>query len=134
MEHIETLLRRAIADGMTVKRLMLRIAVFSGMPLIERIHPLQGGYPRKKVRRTRRPGSPPDIALLFYLRHWAGTVSKIAQLAALVWRIDRVRARALREHAANPYTDIAIAKLPPEAEGQLELLQDRPALEMEHAD
>ncbi len=56
MEHIETLLRRAIADGIAAKRLMLSLVVFRGMPLIEKVHPLQGGYLRRKVRRTRRPG------------------------------------------------------------------------------
>ena len=134
MEHIETLLRRAIADGIAAKRLMLSIAVFRGMPLIEHVHPLQGGYLRKKVRRSRRPGSPPDSALLFYVRHWTGTVVKIARLGALVWRVNRIRRRALREHALEPYTDIAIAKLPPETESQLEMMQVRTVHEMEPAD
>ena len=70
MEHIETLLRRAVADGIAAKRLMLSLVVFRGMPLIEHVHPLQGGYLRLKVRRTRRPGSPPTNALLFYVRYW----------------------------------------------------------------
>ena len=46
-DHIETLLRRAISDGIPAKRLMLSLAVFRGMPLIEDVHPLQGGYLRR---------------------------------------------------------------------------------------
>src|SRR5262249_2499867 len=57
-KHIETLLRRAVADGIDAKRLMLSIVQFSGIPLIEKVHPLQGGYLRRKNRRTRRPGLP----------------------------------------------------------------------------
>src|SRR5271165_1716502 len=131
MEHIETLLRRAIADGIAVKRLMLSLVVFRGMPLIEHVHPLQGGYLRRRRRRTRRPGSPPDNALLFYVRHWTDTVVKFARLAALVWRVNQIRRRVLSEHQRGGYTDLAITKLPQEAENQLEMMQDRPRLEVE---
>jgi len=129
-EHIETLLRRALADGIPAKRLMLSLVVFRGMPLIEKVHPLQGGYLRRRVRRTRRPGLPPDSVLLFYVRHWANTLVKFAQLVGLVWRVDRIRRRVVREHALHGYTDIAIARLPQEMEDNLELMHDRPSLEV----
>ncbi len=129
MEHIETLLRRAITDGVPAKRLMLSLVVFRGMPLIERVHPLQGGYLRRKVRRTRRPGCRSDSATLFYIRHWADTVIKTRRLAALVWRVNRIRHRALREHAIQSYTDVAIQKLPQEAENRLEIMQERAQVE-----
>ena len=125
MEHIETLLRRAVADGLPAKRLMLSLVVFRGMPLIEKVHPLQGGYLRRRIRRTRRPGSLPDVALLFYVRHWADTLGKAARLAALVWRVNNIRRRVIREHKSHGYTDMAIAKLPQEAEDKLEMLQVR---------
>ncbi len=129
MEHIETLLRRAIADGVAAKRLMLSLVVFRGMPLIEHVHPLQGGYLRRKDRRTRRPGSPAENAMLFYVRHWTDTLIKAGQLAALVWRVNRIRRRVLQEHALHGYTDTAITRLAREAEGQLEMMQARPQLE-----
>jgi hypothetical protein len=128
MAHIETLLRRAVADGIAAKRLMLSLVVFRGMPLIEHVHPLQGGYLRLKVRRTRRPGSAPDPAILFYPKYWIGTLAKFARFVALVWRVNQIRRRILREHAEKPYTDVAISKLPQEAEDQLEMLQYRPQL------
>ncbi len=133
MAHIETLLRRAVADGIAVKRLMLSLVVFRGMPLIEHVHPLQGGYLRRKVRRTRRPGSPPDPALLFYPRHWIGTMAKFGRFVALVWKVNQIRRRVLREHLANTYTDVAIAKLPQEAEDLLEMLQHRSSLPIAQA-
>ena len=128
MEHIETLLRRAVADGIAAKRLMLSLVVFRGMPLIEHVHPLQGGYLRRKVRRTRRPGSAPDNAPLFYLRHWMDTLVKFGRFATLVWRVSQIRRRVLREHSLYGYTDMAISELPHEVESQLEMMQDRPAL------
>jgi len=130
MEHIETLLRRAIADGIAVKRLMLSLVVFRGMPLIEGVHPLQGGYLRRRVRRTRRPGSTTNNALLFYPRHWSDTIVKVIRLGALVWRVNQIRRRVLREHARRGYTDVAIARLSHEAEGKLEMMQDRPRVEL----
>jgi hypothetical protein len=128
MEHIETLLRRAIADGIADRRLMLSLVVFRGMPLIENVHPLQGGYLRLKVRAARRPASPPDNALLFHVGHWTETLVKFARLVALVWRVNQIRRRVLREHALHGYTDIAIARLPQEAEDKLEMMQKRQAL------
>jgi len=128
MDHIETLLRRAIADGLAAKRLMLSLVVFRGMPLIEKVHPLQGGYLRRRIRSTRRPGSPPDIALLFHVRHWIDTLVKAVRFGALLWRVNRMRRLALRHHERHGYTDIAIARLPQDAEDKLEMMQDRPRL------
>ena len=130
MDHIETLLRRAIADGIPAKRLMLSLVVFRGMPLIEGVHPLQGGYLRRKVRRSRRPGSPPQNVLLFYVLHWAITLIKAGRFVALVWRMNQTRRRVVREHLLYGYTDVAIAKLPQEVENRLELMQDRGNLEV----
>ncbi|MGE4044141.1 MAG: radical SAM protein [Acetobacteraceae bacterium] len=127
MEHMETLLRRAVADGIPVTRLMMSLVVFRGMPLIEDIHPLQGGYVRRKVRATRRPGSPADNALVFHVANAVHTVIKMAQLGILLWRLDRIRRRVLREHVQHPYTDIAIARLDAAAEVGLDMMQDRKA-------
>jgi Radical SAM superfamily len=134
MEHIETLLRRAVTDGIPAERLMLSLAVFRGMPLIEKVHPLQGGYLRRKIRRTRRPGSPHNNVLLFYVRHWTATLVKLGQLAALVWRINGIRRRVAREHARDGYTDMAIAKLPDETEQQIDIMRGRRRLEIARAD
>jgi radical SAM superfamily enzyme YgiQ (UPF0313 family) len=132
-EHIETLLRRAVADGLPVKRLMLSLVVFCGMPLIEKIHPLQGGYLRQRIRRTRRPGAPRslvhDIPPLFYAWHWSNTLFKGVKLGLLLWRADRIRRRVEAEHKVTPYIDIAIARMASEDEADLEMLHERPALE-----
>jgi hypothetical protein len=55
---------------------------------------------------------------------------KCARLVGLVWRINQIRRRVLREHALHGYTDIAIAKLPQKAEDGLKMMQERPGLEV----
>ena len=92
------------------------------MPLIENVHPLQGGYVHRRVHRTRRPGLPSENVLLFYPRHWSRTVFNVARLAAMVCRVNAIRRRVEREHAARPYSDVAITRFPREAAEQLELL------------
>ena len=132
MEHIETLLRRAIADNIPAKRLMMSLVVFRGMPLIEKIHPLQGGYLRRRIRSTRRPGLPRENVVLFHLRHWTNTAVKLGKFGLLLYRINRIRRRVLAEHERQPYTDVAIRKLARESEAQLELMHARPP-HAEHA-
>ncbi len=128
LEHIETLLRRAIANGIPAKRLMMSLVVFRGMPLIEKVHPLQGGYLRRKIRRTRRPGLPRENAVLFQVRYCVDTLVKLARFVRLVQQVNRIRRRAMREHALHPYSDVAITPLPRESEDQLDLMQAREAL------
>ena len=118
LDHIDTVLRRAIADGLPAKRLMLSLAVFRGMPLIENVHPLQGGYLRRRLRRSRRPGFPAENAILFQVKHWTLTLAKIARFVSLVWRLNRIRRRAIRELALCPYTDAAITRSPDTAVGK----------------
>ena len=129
LEHIETLLRRAVADGLPATRLMLSLVVFCGMQLVEKIHPLQGGYIRRRIRLSRRPGMPREFAPLFHVRHWASTAVKLGRLGALLWRVNRIGQRIEAEHAMSPYTDLAITRLAREAEVNLEMLQERPLLE-----
>jgi len=127
MQHMETILRRAVADGIPVKRLMGSLVVFRGMPLIEDVHPLQGGYLRLKIRSTRRPGMSRGSAVLFHFRFLAETVTKAARFTRLFWQVNQIRRRVQREHAQSGYADVAIAKLEPETETQLQLLRNRPA-------
>ena len=57
-EHMETIMRRAYATGISAGKMMFLLIWFYGCVTIEKIHPLEGGYLRRKVRRDRRPGLP----------------------------------------------------------------------------
>jgi hypothetical protein len=57
-EHIETIFRRVKASGIKPVRLLNHILQFYFTFLQENVHPLQGGYFRRKLRRERRSGLP----------------------------------------------------------------------------
>jgi radical SAM superfamily enzyme YgiQ (UPF0313 family) len=124
--HIETLLRRAVAGGIDAKRVMLSIVQFSSIPAIEKVHPLQGGYVRRKIRASRRSGLPRENAFIFYPRRIAESVVSLARTLMVLWRVDRIRRRVIREAKREPYADIAITPLPPDGENALDLLRVRP--------
>jgi hypothetical protein len=59
--HVETLLKRAIATGIKPARLASMIFQFYASYLYERVHPLQTGVFRRKVRTQRRLGKPAAV-------------------------------------------------------------------------
>ena len=106
--HIETLMRRAAAGGFNLKGLMANIIQFYGAPTFENIHPLQGGYFRRKVRRSRRPTLPRENAFGFYPRRLWEFVSTYTRVLAFLLRVNRIRKRVMADPARGEYTDEAI--------------------------
>ena len=94
-EQMERIMRRRVATGKKTAR-VLTLMAFKGFPSIERVHPIQGGWIRRKVRRQRRRGLPLESPLVFYPRR-ALEVLRSAflwgrlylDLRYLAWRIDR---------------------------------------------
>ena len=66
--HVETVLRRGVASGISTKKIVDALIVFSGATRIENVHPLQFGFVRRKVRTQRRHGLPIENPLVFYPR------------------------------------------------------------------
>ena len=64
--HVETVLRRAVASGISPRKIVDAMTVFSGSSRIERVHPLQFGYVRRKIRTQRRHGLKVVNPLVFY--------------------------------------------------------------------
>ena len=75
-EHVETILRRNAAMGMSVGKTMFLLNWFIGSLNIEKLHPLECGLIRRKYRRDRRPGLPIESRLTFYPRHYLDMVTK----------------------------------------------------------
>ena len=67
-EHVETVLRRAAAKRLRLDKVMFFLLWFHGGMTIEKIHPEEGGFGRRKVRTTRRTGMPIESPLIFYPR------------------------------------------------------------------
>jgi len=121
-EHIETLVRRALACGMKPVRLVQQLWAYAGMPRYEGLHPLQGGLIRRKRRTDRRPGFPKISTFDFATHRLAEFVGTNFKHLRYVLKLHRIRHRIEREVARRPYNDEAItivdegpAEAPPEA-------------------
>ena len=74
------------------------------------MHPLQGGYFRRKIRRHRRSALPRENPLVFYPRRVREIVETHAKLAAFYLYLHRIRRRVERDQ--RPYTDPALTPIP----------------------
>ena len=122
-EHMETVMRRGGAVGISPGKMLFLLLWFSGCVAIEKIHPLEGGYLRRKVRRDRRPGLPIENPLLFYPRYGLEVVYKHAVVLALWWRMNRVRKSIKADPNRRAYTDLALTPVPDEELDTLEMFQ-----------
>jgi len=115
--HIETVLRRAIATGTSPGKTMFFITWFKGCIDIEGIHPLEGGFLRRKFRKTRRAELPLESPLLFYPNYLAEILWKQFKWISLYLRL-RLIYRKVRQDPKNlDYMDLA---LEPVTDGELE--------------
>jgi len=108
-EHIETILRRAKASGIKPVRLLNHILQFYFTFLQENVHPLQGGYFRRKLRRQRRAGLPRANPVVFYPRRFREVLATHVKLAAFYLYLHRIRRRVERD--PRLYTDPALAPI-----------------------
>ena len=107
-EHIKTLIRRAAAGGPNPSRVMLHIHQFHGTIKYQNVHPLQGGFLRRKVRTQRRPGMPKENPLIFYPKRAWETVSGLVPFALYYFRLRSIRKKIKREPGRRTYTDKAL--------------------------
>ena len=108
-EHIETIFRRAKASGIKPVRLLNHILQFYFTFIQEKVHPLQGGYFRRKLRRHRRSGLPRENPLVFYPRRVWEVLDTHARLAAFYIHLHRIRRRVERD--PRHYIDRSLAPI-----------------------
>jgi radical SAM superfamily enzyme YgiQ (UPF0313 family) len=109
-EHVETLFRRAKASGIALGRMVWSICCYYGSYRFEKVHPLQCGILRRKVRVTRRPGLPRENPLLFYPRRLWEILSTYTALGFYYLWLERLRRRIDRDPKAAGYTDKALSR------------------------
>jgi hypothetical protein len=126
-EHMATVMRRGAATGISVGRIMFLLLWFYGCVAIEKLHPLQGGYLRRKVRSDRRPGLPIENPLIFYLKYWLGVVGKHFAIARIVLRMAAVRRAIKRDPNAGAYLDQALTPVSDAELDDLDLFNATPA-------
>ena len=105
-EHIERMFRRAKASGIKPVRLVNHVLQFYFTFMQEKVHPLQGGFFRRKVRTQRRPGMPVENPLIFYPRRVAEAVLTHVRLVRYYLFLHSLRKKVERDTA--PYSDRAL--------------------------
>jgi radical SAM superfamily enzyme YgiQ (UPF0313 family) len=111
--HIMTILRRARVNGLNFIRVMENVFALSTVVAIERLHPLQGGFLRRKYRLDRRPGHRIEPAWVFYPKYFIETAVKLFRLAghtAFLWVLAACvyldpRGRKFTDQALTPVSD-----------------------------
>ena len=120
-EHMETVMRRAVATGISPGKMMFLLIWFYGCVTVEKIHPLEGGYLRRKVRTDRRPGMAIENPVTFFVKYVADLVAKHFAIARIVWRMGAVRRSIKRDPQARQYRDQALTPVTDEDLDRLEM-------------
>jgi radical SAM superfamily enzyme YgiQ (UPF0313 family) len=107
-EHIQTVLKRATATGVSPGKALFLIVWFKGCIGIEGIHPLEGGFLRLKFRRDRRPELPRESPLTFYPKLAVELLTKQISWAHLYLRLYWMYSRLKKDPRRFEYTDLAI--------------------------
>ncbi len=107
-EHIKTLIRRAAAGGPNPSRVMLHIHQFYGTIKYQNVHPLQGGFLRRKIRTQRRPGMPQENLHIFYPRRAWETISGLVPFGLYYLKLRSIRRKIKRNPERRSYMDKAL--------------------------
>ncbi len=121
-DHVETVLRRAIASKTPVVSLIKVLVPFMIMPHLEKIHPLQSGLFRLKHRSERRPGMPRESALTFYPRLAWTLIANNLKLASAILKLIALKQRLERDPHRFHYMDQALSPVQDDDDETLDLL------------
>jgi hypothetical protein len=76
---------------------------------IDGMHPLQGGFLRRKAHTQRRPGAAIENPLSFYLQRFGQVARSLSSALRLRLKIERIRRRIASDPAAATYMDMALS-------------------------
>ena len=107
--HVERVLRRAAATKVSVAEALAMMSFFIGSYRIEKVHPLEGGFFRRKHRRDRRSNLPIEPALPFYARTLAEMVAEQGRWMWLTIRLGWIYWKVRATKDSRLYTDEALA-------------------------
>lgn len=107
-EHVERIMRRAVATGMSPGNMMFLMLWFYLNFKVERVHPVDGGYFRIKSRLNRRSGLPIESPFVFYPRYAWEILSKHLSVIPLVVRLAMIRRKIKRDPNRYDYKDLAL--------------------------
>jgi len=122
-EHIETVLKRAMATGVSPGKALFLIVWFKGCIGIEGIHPLEGGFLRLKFRPDRRSSVPRESPLVFYPKVAAELIWKQVKWAHLYLRLYRMYGKLRKDPRRSEYTDLALTPVTDDEVETMEMFQ-----------
>ena len=116
-------MRRAEVMGPKAGRIALHVFEFYGSYRYEKLHPLQSGLFRRKIRTARRPDMPLESPLTFYPRRALQFITTYAKLWGYFARLHLMRKRVQRDPARMQYMDLALTPPSKDADAELEMLK-----------
>jgi len=119
-EHVETVMRRARQWGNLVDKVKWVMLSFHSTARIERLHPLDGGLLRRKVRTDRRSDLPLENPIVFHTRYAWEVLSKSVRLAAMYLSYQRRYRRVMAGRSVCQEPDVAMQ---PAEERELDSLE-----------
>ncbi len=119
--HMETVMRRAGACGLSVRKVMFMMQWFALSLRLESVHAVEGGVFRLKFRRDRRPGWPIENPLVFYARYGLEIITKHLKMGYWLYRMGRVGRRIKSDPHRGDYTDLALKPVVDDASERLDL-------------
>jgi radical SAM superfamily enzyme YgiQ (UPF0313 family) len=126
-EHIETVLKRCAATGTSPSKTMSNLVWFRGSIQIEKAHPVEGGFLRRKFRRDRRPTLPMESVWAFYPKYFGETLLKQFQWFSLFLNCYRILKRVRADKRLSEYLDTAITPVTEHETENMELFKSAEA-------
>ncbi|WP_049734281.1 B12-binding domain-containing radical SAM protein [Rhizobium ecuadorense] len=120
-DHMKTLLRRAVATGVPLARLVKVLVSFATTVPLENVHPLQSGLLRLKTPSERRPDLPRENPLVFWPRFAWETFRKHASLAGTIVGLTISAFLISRDAKSKTYMDQALTPVADDEEETLSL-------------
>lgn len=120
-DHVERIMRRAAAHKMSVGKVLFLILWFYGCKTLEGIHPLEGGFLRRKYRKERRPTLPVESPLVFYPKYLTDLTRNHLTMLALWWRYNKVRKSIKADPKRHEYMDLALTPVTEDELDELDL-------------
>ena len=117
-QHVERIMRRAVASGINRTKMVDSATVFSGAVRIEGVHPLQFGFARRKVRTQRRHGMRIVNPLIFYPWRAYDFVTVAFKWLRLYRRYKAMMKRIVADPSTRTYVDESLRVAP--AAGELD--------------
>ncbi len=123
-DHVRTVLKRAAAHkrGRPGNKLFLMMWFYL-MVAYEGVHPLEGGYFRRKVRRDRRAGLPLESPITFYPRYVGDIVKRHINYGLALARYYRIYREVKKAPNRFDYVDVATTPVHSDETNSLDMFQ-----------